>query len=85
VIREEDMSKYKNKIAKKFKIFRQSVNEWIKNKDKIFGTNQQFKRRKIFLSANGKKSMYDECEVLLFDWWKNQREASKIVINGHSK
>jgi hypothetical protein len=79
VIRDAEITRNKSKTAKKYRILRHSVIEWIKKKDKIFATKQHFKRRKIFLSENGKKSMYEECEVLLFDWWKNQRDESKIV------
>ena len=79
VIRQAEISKNKSKTAEKFKIFRSSVIQWVKNKEEIFSTNQPFKRRKTFSLKDAKKPIHEDCESTLFEWWKTQRDDSKLV------
>ena len=75
------MTKSKNKTSINLKITRQSIIDWVKQRDQIFDPSQRLRSRRVIVKEKQKQAFFKNNEERVHQWFLNLRnENIKVFI-----
>jgi hypothetical protein len=76
-----DMTKSKNKTSINLKITRQSIIDWVKQRDQIFDPSQRLRSRRVIVKEKQKQAFFKNNEERVHQWFLNLRNDNiKVFI-----